>query len=295
MALTIDASASSKVGIEDYIEFLDDNLDSDDLDQVCAHADTFAALLNNETLMSSALNRELARWRDFQNSNHYSAQTFLLGRAKQFVIRANVWTPPSSPDGEMREWEDKFYYYRVPHDHNFSFMTGGYYGSGYATTIYEYDPKKVVGEPGEAVDMTFVEKTRLPKGKIMVYRASKDIHSQEHPEEFSISVNLLLIRPEDTLATQYQFDLETKTIAAPLQNTSAAQEMLCDLARHVGDSRTEALLDDLYRSHPNPRFRFASLSALSDLSQSCKVLERGLQDAHPFVRQNAKAVLESTR
>jgi hypothetical protein len=294
MAVTIEANSNTTLAIDDYVEFVDRHLDPNDLDAICGHANVFAALLNNGTIMADALNAELRRWRSFQTRNHYSAQTFLLGRAKHFVIRANVWTPPSSPDGVLREWEDKFYYYRVPHDHNFSFLTGGYYGSGYQTTIYEYDYENVVGEPGEPVAMRFLEKTRLPKGKIMLYRASKDIHSQEHPEEFSISVNLLVIKPQDTLATQYLFDLDRCKLTGPVQNTAAAQTMLCETAKHVGNLRTADLLDDLSVQHANPRFRYACMEALAALCPGnvAEIGRRALNDPHPFVRTQA-SVLET--
>lgn len=271
-------------------ERLAPHLDPNDLDSVCEHAQTFAALLNNGNLLADALNAELAQWRTFQTRNHYSAQTFLLGRAKHFVIRANVWSPPSSADGVLRDWEDKFFYYRVPHDHNFSFLTGGYFGSGYRTTIYEYDRHKVVGDPDESVDMQFLETTSLPKGKIMLYRASTDIHSQEHPDEFSISVNLLVIRPNDTVVPQYLFDLDKQSLTGPVQNTAAAQVMLCEAAKHVGNDRTATLLGDLSTTHPNPRFRYCCLGALVALDPACKseAIDRALRDPHPYVNGRAE-------
>lgn len=291
MAITLSSSSQESVSVEDYIDFVDANLNPDDLDSVCSHADVFGALLNNRSLMTDSLNDELSGWRDFQTNNDYSAQTFILGRSSRFVIRANVWAPPAARNSEEREWEDRFYAYRLPHDHNFSFLTGGYYGSGYETTLYEYDPTTIVGNVGERVDLTFLEKTRLPKGKIMLYRASRDIHSQEHAEDFSISVNLLFVRPQDSLVTQWMFDLEQQTLVAPLQNRAAAQSMLCEVARHVGDQRTIALLDDLSNHHPNPRFRFHTLDVLSDLSGDATIWERGLRDVHPYVREQVEARL----
>ncbi len=294
MALTIDAQAENAVGIEEYLDLLTREVDVDDTDALLATASTFAGLLNNSRVMVDALNNELKRWKHFQNRNHYSAQTFVLGTSKKFVLRANVWTPPSK-DAEMREWEDKFYYYRVPHDHNFSFMTGGYYGAGYETTIYEYEHDQVVGRVNEPVRLAFLERTTLPKGKIMFYRASKDIHSQEHPEDFSISINVLCVNPTETLKTQYQFDLEAQMVTQALQNTSAAQRMLCRVAAHVGDGETADLLDTLSQAHENPRFRVACLESLALLepSHSDQWISRAISDKHPLVRAVGEQFISS--
>ena len=45
------------------------------------------------------------------------------------------------------------FFYHVPHDHNFSFLTVGYLGPGYWSEYYEYDYGEVVGMPGEKVDL----------------------------------------------------------------------------------------------------------------------------------------------
>jgi hypothetical protein len=291
MAFTIEARAGRPLAAEEYLETLNRDIDStDDIEAILASAPQLASLCANDDLIVEALNKELGKWREFQNGNHYSAQTFILGVSKKFVIRANVWMPPSG-DSSAREWEDKFYYYRVPHDHNFSFMTCGYFGSGYATTIYEYEHDEVTGTPGERVPMRFLERTTLPKGKVMFYRASRDIHSQEHPEEFSISVNLLVVNPKETLRTQYQFDLETGAVQGPIENTGAAQRMLTRTAKYLANDRTRYLLDDLSLSHPNPRFRASCYDSLVDLEPARveDLICRAESDAHPFVREFARA------
>jgi hypothetical protein len=286
MAITFETRASSPISLADYLDFLDSRVDVSDTDSVYEQSGVFAALLSNEHLIADCLNKELKLWRDFQRGNQYSAQTMLLGRTKNFVIRANIWTPPTS-DPILRKHEDVFYSYKIPHDHNFSFMTGGYYGSGYETLIYEYDADALVGNPGEYAGLRFLERTRLPKGKVMFYRASQDVHSQEHPEEFSISVNLLLIRPLETIRTQYLFDIEQNVIREPAKNTLRAQQMLCELARYAGDDVTTSILDDLSICHPNAHVRATCLKTLSeiDASRSNDLYERAVRDKHPLVRE----------
>jgi hypothetical protein len=166
-------------------------------------------------------------------------------------------------------------------------MTGGYYGSGYETVIYEYDHQNVVGLDGEKVDLRFLERTALPKGKIMFYRASKDIHAQEHPREFSISVNLLVVNPQESLKTQYQFDFDLGVVSKPIANTAAAQAMICCAAGHLGSGETIALLDDLSMTHPNARFRRNCIEALAklDTSRLNELTDRALRDGYPLVAQ----------
>src|SRR5262249_39292837 len=157
------------------------------------------------------LNQELKAWREFQPENAYTAQTLLLAKGKDFIIRANIWEPPAS-SGDERDWQNSLYYYLIPHDHNFSFMTVGYLGSGYETTLYERDPDLIEDVPGQSPPIRFVERTSLPQGKVMLYRAFRDIHRQEHPKEFSISLNLMLAQPQLNTRDQYFYDFELEKV-----------------------------------------------------------------------------------
>ena len=87
----------------------------------------------------------------------------LHGRSSKFIIRANFW--PALKDSVVRHSGTDPFFYGVPHDHNFSFLTVGYLGPGYWSDYYEYDYGEVVGYPGEEVDLRFVEKSRLDAGQ----------------------------------------------------------------------------------------------------------------------------------
>ena len=76
----------------------------------------------------------------------------MLHRASEkYFIRANFW--PSERDSVFKASGTSPFFYHVPHDHNFSFLTVGYLGPGYWSEYYEYDYDKVVGLPGEKVDL----------------------------------------------------------------------------------------------------------------------------------------------
>ena len=53
----------------------------------------------------------------------------MLHRASEkYFIRANFW--PSERDSVFKASGNSPFFYHVPHDHNFSFLTVGYLGPG---------------------------------------------------------------------------------------------------------------------------------------------------------------------
>src|SRR5262249_10547579 len=159
--------------------------------------------------LAEFLHDQLLRWETFQQGNAYISQSFILHRGQEWFIRANLWTPRADA-AEMHDTQDRVTFYKVAHDHNFSFLTIGYLGSGYERELYEVEPGSFVGRVGEQVELRYIERTRLSAGKVMLYRASRDVHEQAPPEELSISLNLMLIPRETNLVDQYYFDLETR-------------------------------------------------------------------------------------
>lgn len=293
MAITIDIQTEKVMELEEYKEYIKANVDIHDMDSIIESAPALKALGNNRRFMVDKLNEELEKWRNFQPANRYTAQTMLFGGGSNFLVRANVWEPPSHIP-EREEIEKKLFLYRVPHDHNFTFMTIGYLGSGYETTIFEYERDSVVGMPGEEVGLRFLEKTSLPQGKIMLYRACKDVHSQEHSKEFSISLNLLIQHETMHSTNQYFFDLDHRTIESFVPTGGTSRVMLCSLAKHVGNGRTVELLSSLLKSHMNDRVRAGALDSLcemvpDDTERFCTV---AMQDSHPSLQLAANQKLD---
>ena len=293
MALTIDGQTTEVISLEEYREYVGSHVDVRDLDSVCNSADKLKALANNKTFLIEHFNQSLRDWRNFQLANSYTAQTLLLGAGPDFIIRANIWTPPPA-DPELRATQKRLFVYDVPHDHNFSFLTVGYFGPGYETTIYEYDPKRVAGEIGEKVELRFLERTTLPVGKMMLYRMSRDVHSQEYPERLSISLNLLLAPPETNQREQFLFDLKSSRIAQYARNTASTRLTMCRVARYIGDSRTATLLDELSCKHSSARVRLTAAESLSILEPSSGkfIWGRAADDDSPLVREHAIKQLE---
>jgi hypothetical protein len=251
-------------------------------------------LSNNSTFLTERVNQELADLANFQKANDYSAQTLQLGRGRNCFVRANMWFPRSGKTDDV-EWENSLFAYELPHDHNFSFLTVGHYGPGYATSIYEYDPESVVGYPGEQVAISFLEHTTLPAGKVMFYRASKDIHSQEEPFGFSISLNLMVNSPELAMRNQYWFDLTNGTIKSCIQNAGSARLMVCRMAAYLHNGQTADLLDQISQKYFHPATRGMAYQALATIhaGDSEHIWQKALRDTAPLVRYRAVQALEN--
>ncbi|MCO7469356.1 hypothetical protein D3C81_314920 [compost metagenome] len=200
LAYSWDLDSEESISLDELIEFLDgqgENVLNDNLE--------FAAMMmrklyNNRTFLSETILRQLADERRFDSINPYTPQVFMLHRADHYFIRAAIWIPPTGITGE------EIFFYEDPHDHNFALLTLGYEGPGYETVLFEYDHQSVIGDVGEKVEVRFLERTRLSRGRVMFYRDSQDIHVQFPSENFSISINVVV--PKMQMSRQYSFDLD---------------------------------------------------------------------------------------
>ncbi len=205
------------------------------------YADRLKALCNNRQFFASYLNQQLLDLNQFQIDNDFKPPTFVLHFGSYYAIRCVVWLPK-----EELAAEELLSYYDG-HDHNFDFLTCGFYGSGYRTVIYQYDNDKVAGYIGEKVDLEFLEDTGFPEGKLMYYHASKDVHTQYPPDELSISTNLILPR-QGKPKLQYFFDIEKQTIIGHVNELSQRIPILKTVAA-LGDENSVDLLLRIAQQH----------------------------------------------
>jgi hypothetical protein len=268
MATTIDIDDDEVVSVTRFVSAFEGALtkygrSGDEALLECAPL--FRQLLNDKRLITERLNTELRAGRDFQKNNLYSGQVLLLHIGAQYIIRANVWEPVRKYASSTIT-DDPVYSYLDVHDHNFSFLTGGYYGPGYDTVIWAWKNSAANARIGDSADLELLERTSLPTGRMMMYRASYDVHRQEHAPEFSMSLNVLM-RPPIQGRLQYRFDTETARVIGCSSMNVSERNTLCDLAGYLGDDRTLTLLGDIATSHEDHAFRGAALRTLEALGE----------------------------
>jgi hypothetical protein len=263
----------------------EESFDPADEESFAAAGPLLKRLANNRDFLAEMAVTELKDRCTRQSlENRYSSQVIMLHRASdKFFIRANFW--PSERDSLFKASGNSPFFYHVPHDHNFSFLTVGYLGPGYWSEYYEYDHDRVAGLPGEKVDLSFVEKSRLETGKVMLYRAHRDVHNQLPADEMSVSINVMHATPCLPFLNQYRFDVKTCEIVS-LLNKSSTEALLALAANHEGGNARD-LLEGFAAGHPCDRIRFAALRELAaagnDVDAGLERLGRGTHSANGFV------------
>jgi hypothetical protein len=222
---------------------------------------------NDRDFLADLLIEELAqRHREDVLDSDYGPQVVMLVPPDgDYFIRANIW--PSEHEHMTRASGAGSFAIGMPHDHNFSFLTHGYFGPGYWSDYYEYDYESVAGYRGEPVpSLRFVERSRLEPDKIMLYRAHLDVHSQLPADSLSVSLNIMHAQGAQGWLNQYKFDLERREIAAILSPGSS--EAFVKLAVALGSVEALDLAHSFARKHPSDRMRLAAWTALASQAGS---------------------------
>jgi hypothetical protein len=290
MALTLETNHTDSITLDEYVAWMKAKVEFSDRDSVLASAPMLRALANNRTFFSDYLANELRDFATFQLGNAYTAPSFLLAVEPEFIVRVNIWEPPA---GGVNH--DQVFSYHLLHDHNFSFMTVGYYGAGYETALYEYDGSRVRGDVGELADLSYLGKTSLSPGKVMFYRASRDVHRQEYPRETSISVNLLLLERNTSLIDQYEFDARDGRILRTIEGSNTTRIGLCELARTLRDVSSLGALERIARTHPHHTVRSSAIRAIVgiDREEGLRVARSLANSGEAEARRIGDAVLET--
>jgi hypothetical protein len=260
MPRLIDAPTEDRIELAELVERLETGgFDSQDEDNFASWGPHLKQLANNRNFLADLMVKELKQRCEGQvRDNQYSAQVIMLHSAsKRYIVRANFW--PALKDSVIRHSGTDPFFYGVPHDHNFSFLTVGYFGPGYWSDYYEYDYDQVVGYPGEEVNLRFVEKSRLEQGKVMLYRAHRDVHLQLPADEMSVSLNIVETSPSSVFRDQYRFDVANRKVDGILTRTSL--EPMLALAAYYGGEEGSDLIAEFAARHPSDRIRWCALRA----------------------------------
>lgn len=227
------------------------------------HAATLLRRLGNDrTFLGDLLIDELARrHRDEPGPALYGPQVVMLVPPQgEFFMRANIW--PSADEHMVRASGEGAFAIGLPHDHNFNFLTLGYFGPGYWSDYYEYDYEAVAGWRGEPVrSLRFIERSHLAEGKMMLYRAHIDVHAQLPADSLSVSLNIMHVQGGQGWMDQYQFDLDSATVVAVLGPPPI--ESFLRTAVGLGSEGALDLAERFARSHPSDRMRLTAWKALA--------------------------------
>lgn len=229
-------------------------------DRSLLHAARWLRLLgNNRDFLADLLLAELAgRHRQPDTAAAYGPQVVMLSAVGgAFFLRANIW--PSRDEHLFRASGPGPFVYGLPHDHNFDFLTFGYFGPGYWSDYWEYDHEAVAGAVGEPAGLRFMGRDRLEPGRLLHYRAHRDVHAQVPPDALSVSLNVMHAGGAQGWLDQYRFDVERNTIAGVL--SPGASEVFLRLAVGLGSAEALDLADRFARSHPSDRMRLTALDA----------------------------------
>lgn len=244
-----------------------------------AHAALWLRRLGNDrTFLGDLLIEELARrHRDDVLDNAYGPQVMMLVPPQgQFFIRANLW--PSADEHMTRASGGSSFAIGLPHDHNFSFLTHGYFGPGYWSDYYEYDYGEVIGYRGEPVpSLRHIGRSRLEPGTIMLYRAHVDVHAQLPADSLSVSLNVMHTHGAQGWLDQYRFDLERRAIGAIL--APGPSEAFVRLAVALGSDEARDLAHRFARQHPSDRMRLTAWDALASQASSAAERDRFWREA----------------
>jgi hypothetical protein len=296
MPRLIETFCAESLELGDLVELLETgHFDPEEEESLVEFAPALRKLANNRRFLGDLVMDELKRSCSGQlKSNPYTAQVVVLhSRSRKFLLRANLW--PSVSDSVVVNSGTDPFFYGFPHDHNFSFLTVGYLGSGYWSDYYEYDYAKVVGYLGERVDLRFVERSRLSLGKVLLYRRHRDVHLQLPPDDLSVSLNIVALSTRTEFLDQYRFDVERREVAGIVNPSSL--EALVHLAGHFGGEEGRDLVETFAARHPSDRMRFAAVRAqasrVAGVDARLDVFERTAAECGGFVA--AMAAREAKR
>ncbi|MET3667784.1 hypothetical protein [Caulobacter sp. 1776] len=273
---------SDPISVEEFVAlFKDMDIPPQDEDAMLSAAPLLHRLNNNKTFLGEMILEEMLQDVRSQEGSAYSAQVVMLATiSSDFFVRANFW--PAQEDEVVKKTGSALFAYGQPHDHNFSFLTSGYFGPGYESDYYVYDRDAYEGYIGETVELTFTQTSFLSEGKIQLYRAHKDVHVQKPPKSLSVSLNIMDSSP--SFRDQFLFSNDLKSIER-VAGIAAAWPTLDAAAAMLGEEAVAPLLHVAAR-HRDPSTRFHALKAAAnvlDEAGAAKVMEVGINSESKMV------------
>ena len=259
MPREIPSPVAGAATLEETVDAIAAGFDPRVEESVQAAAEHLARLANNRTFLGDLLLDQLRdAHRTELGAGGYGPQAIVLSPVVGgCFLRANIW--PGERDKCLRASGATSLVYGIAHDHNFDFLTAGYFGPGYRSDYYEIEYGDIAGYRGETVALRFVERSALHRGRMLHYRAHRDVHSQHPPSSTSVSLNIVHVDPGQEWYDQYGFDLDGLRISGILNPSASETFLRCAVA--LGEGGALDLAADFGRNHPSTRMRLACFEA----------------------------------
>jgi hypothetical protein len=289
VAVWLTDESQGVVSLAEFMAYVEHEVELEAPDGILAAASMFRALAKDRSLVVDQINEEI---RNLSNREVPPPQVAFEARGRGFTVRASLW-PSAADTASGRVYESDFSHH-LAHDHNYDFLTMGYYGPGCTSEIYRYDPASIEGYVGEVVNLEFAERAHLGPGQMMFYRRHRDVHVQLPPADLSITLNLLVWPSHPEACTdRYYFDLGTQPLAAfPREADSSRRISLMNMAARIGDAETRELIEGLATQHPCARTRLGAYQCLTQTNLGPAETERlwllGSRDPHRLVANQAR-------
>lgn len=277
MAYSWDIDETESVNLPEFMEYVEQHGDPDNEESFVDCRIMLRRLANNRDFVLNRYHDNLKIYAASGEQALSQTQSIELSKAGKFYLRANIWLPID--DNSLTSfYQKKLFSYDLPHDHNFSFLTVGYFGEGYETDIYSYDFKSSIGYHNEKVEMEFLGREKLSPGRLMFYRGGRDIHIQYCPKTLSVSLNLMpniKYVPEDQ---QYIFDCNEKSIVGGAGDLISNKLFLFKAAGSIGDESTLELLGDIAKSEKSClKTRAMALRSAEQIDRvACEYIKRSV-------------------
>jgi hypothetical protein len=256
----IESAEQQSCELGECVEALaDTGFDPANEDSIRRAAAWLRRLGNNRSFLGDLMLEQLRnRHREEAELSSYGPQVIMLSRPdREFFLRANIW--PSEGEHAYRASGGDTFVYSLAHDHNFDFLTVGYFGPGYWSDCYTYDYEALDGWVGEKANLQFVERSALSEGKLLHYRAHLDVHRQWPPDSLSVSLNVMHMGAAQGWFDQYLFEVDSDTVTG-IAGTGASETFL-RIAVGLGLEEALDVAERFGRNHPCDRMRLAAWDA----------------------------------
>lgn len=297
MTKTIRVEPQSKLTLEEFLDHVGFATQFTEYDSLDPIAQPFRDLASNREMLPEILCNVAKGLAQGGRAGMYTSQSITLGHGNNYYVRANFWTPLKL-EGSFKTQERKAFSYNDTHDHNYNFMTVGYFGPGYETDLYRYDPENVEGYVGESVNLEYVGRESLPVGKIMTYECKKDAHTQFPPDSLSISLNLIAHNRQFDQLDQYYFcPRQRKIIGIPQLAFVHRRASVISMLGQVANANGVDILCELSISSSCRRVREAAFEGLAvapnlTTDERIELVQAGISDRDKIVSRHAREIIE---